>query len=242
MSKVALVTGGTRGIGAAISKGLVAAGYKVVANYAGNDKVANAFAEGAGVAVKKFDVSNFDACSKAISEIEEEHGAIEVLVNNAGITRDGFFHKMKPEQWNEVISTNLNSMFNVSQPVFTGMRGRGAGRIVNISSINGQKGQAGQTNYSAAKAGVIGFTKALAQEGAFKGVTVNCICPGYINTEMVAAIDEKVLEKIIKGIPAGRLGEASEISALVNYLVSDAAAFMNGSVLSINGAQYLANG
>ncbi|MEM6602474.1 MAG: acetoacetyl-CoA reductase [Pseudomonadota bacterium] len=242
MSKVALVTGGTRGIGAAISQGLKDQGFKVVANYAGNDEKAQKFASETGIAVKKFDVSNYDMVSEAVTEIESAEGPIEILVNNAGITRDGFFHKMKPEQWSDVINTNLNSMFNVTQPVFVGMRGRGFGRIVNISSINGQKGQAGQTNYSAAKAGVIGFTKALAQEGAFKGVTVNCICPGYINTDMVADIDEKILQKIIAQIPAGRLGEASEISALVNYLTSDAAAFMNGAVLSINGAQYLANG
>jgi len=238
MSEVALVTGGTRGIGAAISLSLKAAGYKVVANFAGNQERADAFAAENGVAVKKFDVSDFDACATAISEIEAEHGPIAVLVNNAGITRDGFFHKMNVQQWREVMSTNLDSMFNVTRPVFEGMRGRGAGRVINISSINGQKGQAGQTNYSAAKAGVIGFTKALAQEAAFKGVSVNCICPGYINTEMVAAIDEKVLQKIVGGIPAGRLGEADEIGALVKYLASKEAAFMNGAVLSINGAQY----
>lgn len=239
MTKVALVTGGTRGIGAAISVGLKAIGYKVVANYAGNDANANEFANANGISVKKFDVSNAEVSAQAISEIVSEHGDIDVLVNNAGITRDGFFHKMKAEQWNEVINTNLNSVFYVTQPVFASMRERGVGRIVNISSINGQKGQAGQTNYSAAKAGLIGFTKALAQEAAFKGITVNCICPGYINTEMVAAINEDILKKIISGIPAGRLGEASEISALVNYLVSDAAGFMNGAILSINGAQYL---
>ena len=239
MTKIALVTGGTRGIGAAISLGLKLTGHKVIANYAGNDERAKEFAADNDIIVRKFDVSDYADCAKSLADITKEFGHIDVLVNNAGITRDGFFHKMKPEQWNEVINTNLNSMYNVTQPVFCVMRENGFGRIVNISSINGQKGQAGQTNYSAAKAGVIGFTKALAQEGAFKGITVNCICPGYINTEMVSAIDETVLNKIIAGIPAGRLGDASEIAALVNYLVSDSAGFMNGAVLSINGAQYL---
>ena len=238
--KIALVTGGTRGIGAAISQSLINDGYKVIANYAGDDVRAKQFSDVTGAIVKKFDVSDYDDVCQAIKEIEAEYSNIDVLVNNAGITRDGFFHKMTPQQWKEVMSTNLDSMFNVSRPIFENMRNRGTGRIINISSINGQKGQAGQTNYSAAKAGVIGFTKALAQEAAHKGVTVNCICPGYINTEMVAAIDETILKKIVSNIPAGRLGEANEIGALVRYIASDEAGFMNGSVQSINGAQYCA--
>ena len=240
MSKVALVTGGTRGIGASIAKSLKENGYNVVANYAGNEEAAKKFNQETGIAVKKFDVSSFEACQKAVAEIEQEFGPVEILINNAGVTRDGFFHKMSEEQWLTVINTNMNSLFNVTRPAIEGMRGRGYGRVINISSINGQKGQAGQSNYSAAKAGVIGFTKALAQESAAKHITVNCICPGYIGTEMVSAIDEKVLDKIVANIPAGRLGETSEISALVNYLVSDAASFMNGAVLSINGGQYMA--
>jgi len=211
----------------------------VVANYAGNQERAEQFANDHHVIVKQFDVADYNGTQQAIQEIQQDVGPIDILINNAGITRDGFFHKMKPQQWQEVINTNLNGIFNVTHPIFASMRERGTGRIVNISSINGQKGQAGQVNYSAAKAGVIGFTKALAQEAAFKNITVNCICPGYINTEMVAAINEDVLKKIISGIPAGRLGEASEVAALVNYLVSDAAEFMNGAVLSLNGAQYL---
>lgn len=242
MSKIALVTGGTRGIGAAISVGLQQSGINVIANYAGNDKAAKSFSEVTGIKVKKFDVSDYKNCAEAVKSIEEEYEHIDILVNNAGITRDGFFHKMSLEQWNDVINTNLNSLFHVTRPVFEGMRNRGFGRVINISSVNGQKGQAGQTNYSTAKAGVIGFTKALAQEGASKGITVNCICPGYINTDMVAAINEDVLKKIVGTIPVGRLGEASEIAALVNYLASDASAFMTGAVLSINGGQYIANG
>jgi acetoacetyl-CoA reductase len=240
IQKIALVTGGTRGIGAAISQSLLNDGYKVIANYADNDERAIKFAQNTGAIIKKFDVSDFDSVCKAVTEIQAEHGFIDVLVNNAGITRDGFFHKMTPQQWKEVLSTNLDSMFNVSRPIFETMRNRGTGRIINISSINGQKGQAGQTNYSAAKAGVIGFTKALAQEAAHKGVTVNCICPGYINTEMVSGINENVLKSIVSNIPAGRLGEADEIGALVRYIASDEAGFMNGSVQSINGAQYCA--
>jgi acetoacetyl-CoA reductase len=238
--KVALVTGGTRGIGAAISIALINDGYCVIANYAGNDERALEFSKQTGAIVKKFDVSDYEAVCQSISEIEAQYGFVHVLVNNAGITRDGFFHKMTAQQWREVIATNLDSMFNVSKPVFETMRNRGMGRIINISSINGQKGQAGQTNYSAAKAGVIGFTKALAQEAAHKGITVNCICPGYINTEMVSAIDDNVLQKIVSNIPAGRLGEADEIAALVRYIASDEAGFMNGAVQSINGAQYCA--
>ncbi|WP_310618420.1 acetoacetyl-CoA reductase [Flexibacterium corallicola] len=242
MSNVAVVTGGTRGIGAAIAKGLKEAGYTVAATYAGNTEKAEAFKAETGIQVYKWDVSDEEACKSGLAQITEELGDIEVLVNNAGITRDGWFHKMSYEDWSAVLRTNLDSMFTMCQPVLEGMRSRGSGRIINISSINGQKGQIGQTNYSAAKAGVIGFTKALAQENARKGITVNCICPGYIDTDMVAAVPEKVLEGIIGQIPVGRLGKAEEIAGLVKYLSSDAAAFMTGAVLTINGAQYIANG
>lgn len=242
MSKVAIVTGGTRGIGAAISKGLKDAGYTVAATYAGNTEAANKFSEETGISVYKWDVSNPKACEDGISKVTEDLGPVEVLVNNAGITRDGWFHKMDYDQWSAVLKTNLDSMFTMSRPVLDGMRERGSGRIINISSINGQKGQIGQTNYSAAKAGVIGFTKALAQETARKGITVNCICPGYIDTDMVAAVPEKVLESIIGQIPVGRLGKAEEIAGMVCYLASAAAGFVTGSVMTINGAQYVANG
>ncbi|WP_346892897.1 acetoacetyl-CoA reductase [uncultured Roseibium sp.] len=242
MSKVALVTGGTRGIGEAISKGLKDAGYTVAATYHGNTEKAEAFKAATGIHVYKWDVAHPDECAAGIAKVEEELGPIEVLVNNAGITRDGMFHKMSFDHWREVLSTNLDSMFTMTRPLIEGMRSRGAGRIINISSINGQKGQMGQANYSAAKAGVIGFTKALAQENAFKGITVNAICPGYINTDMVAAMPEKVLESIVSGIPVGRLGHPEEIAATVVYLASDAAAFMTGAVMTINGGQYIANG
>ncbi len=238
MAKVALVTGGTRGIGEAISISLRDAGYKVVANYGGNDDAAAAFKEKTGIDIIKFDVADYQSCAEAVAKITEEHGAVEVLVNNAGITRDSFFHKMKPEQWREVIATDLDSLFNCTRPVIEGMRERGFGRIVNISSINGQKGQAGQVNYSAAKAGVIGFTKALAQEGANKGITVNCIAPGYIATDMVTAIAPEVLQKIVSQIPVGRLGEAEEIGRVVVFLVEDQG-FINGATISVNGTQYL---
>lgn len=238
MGKVALVTGGTRGIGAAISTSLIAAGFDVVASYAGNDEAANAFKAETGINVIKFDVSDYESSSAAIKQIEADFGPVEVLINNAGITRDGFFHKMKPEQWKDVIATDLDSLFNCTRPVIEGMRERGYGRIVNISSINGQKGQAGQVNYSAAKAGVIGFTKALAQEGASKGVTVNCIAPGYIATEMVTAIAPEVLQKIVAQIPSGRLGEAEEIGRVVVFLVEDKG-FINGATIAINGTQYI---
>ena len=241
MARTALVTGGTRGIGAAISLVLKEAGHTVVANYAGNEEKAKAFTEETGIATVKFDVGDYEDCVRGIAAAEEAAGApIEILVNNAGITRDGMFHKMTPEQWNDVIRVDLTSLFNMTRPLIDGMRERGWGRIVNISSINGQKGQMGQVNYSAAKAGVIGFTKALAQETARKGITVNCVAPGYINTEMVAAVPEKVLQSIIGGIPVSRLGEAEEIGKCVNYLCSDDAGFMTGSVLSINGGQYMA--
>ncbi len=238
MGKVALVTGGTRGIGAAISTSLKAAGFDVVASYAGNDEAANAFKAETGINVIKFDVSDYESSSAAIKQIEADFGPVEVLINNAGITRDGFFHKMKPDQWRDVIATDLDSLFNCTRPVIEGMRERGYGRIVNISSINGQKGQAGQVNYSSAKAGVIGFTKALAQEGASKGITVNCIAPGYIATEMVTAIAPEVLQKIVAQIPSGRLGEAEEIGRVVVFLVEDKG-FINGATIAINGTQYI---
>ncbi len=239
MSKVALVTGGTRGIGEAISKGLKAAGYTVAANYSGNDEAAAKFKAETGIAVYKFDVGDYEATAAAIKQIEADLGPVEILVNNAGITRDGFLHKMTPEQWREVIRVDLDSVFNTSRAVIEGMRTRGFGRIVNISSINGQKGQIGQANYSAAKAGIIGFTKALAQEGAAKGITVNVICPGYINTEMVAAMKPEALAKVVATIPVGRLGEADEIARGVLFLVQDPG-FMNGSTLTMNGSQYSA--
>ena len=239
MSRVALVTGGTRGIGAAISMALKNAGYRVAASYAGNDEKAKAFHEVTGVSVFKWDVSDYLACSEGIAKVESEIGPVEILVNNAGITRDAMFHKMTPQQWHEVINTNLTGLFNMTHQVWTGMRDRGFGRIVNISSINGQKGQMGQVNYSAAKAGDLGFTKALAQEGAAKNITVNAICPGYIGTEMVLAVPEKVLnERIIPQIPVGRLGEPEEIARCVTFLVSDDAGFITGSTLTANGGQF----
>ena len=241
MSRVALVTGGTRGIGAAIAKALKAAGYKVAANYGGNDEAAAKFKAETGIAVFKWDVSSFDACADGVTKVQAELGPIEVLVNNAGITRDGPFHRMKPEQWSAVINTNLGSLFNVTRQVWEGMRERKFGRIINISSINGQKGQFGQANYSAAKAGEIGFSKALALEGARAGITVNAICPGYINTEMVQAVPKDVLEKsILPLIPIGRLGEPEEIARCVVFLASDDAGLITGSTLSANGGQYLA--
>lgn len=236
----AIVTGGTRGIGQAISLALKKAGCKVAATYAGNDEAAKKFMESTGINVFKWDVGDYEACKAGVAEIERLHGPTDILVNNAGITRDGFFHKMKPEQWREVIRADLDSVFNMTHQVFPGMRERGFGRIINISSINGQKGQAGQANYSAAKAGMIGFTRALAQEGAFKGVTVNAIAPGYIGTEMVAAVDAAVLQKIVAQIPVGRLGEADEIARCVAFLADDNAGFITGSVLTVNGGQYLA--
>ena len=241
MTRVAVVTGGSRGIGAAISKALKAAGYTVAANYAGNDEAAAKFREETGIPVYKWDVSSYDACATGLAQIEKDLGPIDVVVNNAGITRDGFFHKMSPDQWNAVINTNLNSLFNMCRPVIEGMRNRNFGRIICISSINGQKGQAGQANYSAAKAGEIGFVKALAQENANKGITVNAICPGYIGTEMVRAIAPEVLEKrIIPQIPVGRLGEPEEIARIVAFLAADESGFITGSTLSANGGQYMA--
>jgi len=240
MARVALVTGGTRGIGAAISKALKAAGYKVAASYAGNDAAAEKFKAETGIAVFKWDVSSFEACAEGVKKAEAEVGPIDVLVNNAGITRDGAFHKMSLEQWNAVVGTNLGSLFNMSRQVIEGMRARKFGRIINISSINGQKGQFGQVNYSAAKAGEIGFTKALALENAKAGVTVNAICPGYINTEMVQAVPKDVLEKaILPLIPIGRLGEPEEIARAVVFLAADEAGAITGSTLTVNGGQYM---
>jgi len=239
MARVALVTGGSRGIGAAISKALQAAGYKVAAVYHGNDEAAQKFKAETGIAVFKWDVSSFDACAEGVKKVEAEIGPVEVLVNNAGITRDTMFHRMKPEQWTAVINTNLGSLFNMCRQVIEGMRARKFGRIVNISSINGQKGQMGQVNYSASKAGELGFTKSLAQEGARSGITVNAICPGYINTEMVQAVPQDVLEKnILPLIAVGRLGEPEEIARCVVFLASDDAGFVTGSTISANGGQY----
>jgi acetoacetyl-CoA reductase len=240
MARVALVTGGTRGIGAAISIALKAAGYKVAANYGGNDEAARKFKAETGIAVFKWDVGDFEACAAGIKDVEGALGPVDVLVNNAGITRDGMLHKMTAQQWREVLNVDLDSVFNMSRHVIDGMRDRSHGRIVNISSINGQKGQMGQTNYSAAKAGIIGFTKALAQETAKKGITVNVICPGYIDTEMVQAVPPKVLEGIIASIPMGRLGKAEEIAKMTVYLASDDAAFITGATMTVNGAQYIA--
>ncbi len=240
MTKVALVTGGSRGIGAAISVGLKKAGYKVAANYAGNDEAAQKFKAETGIPVYKWSVADYDACAAGIRQVEADLGLVDVLVNNAGITRDGMFHKMTREQWNEVIGTNLSGVFNMTHPLWPGMRERKFGRVITISSINGQKGQMGQANYSAAKAGDIGFSKALAQEGARAGITVNVICPGYIATDMVMAVPEKVREGIIAQIPVGRLGEADEIARCVVFLASDEAGFITGSTLSANGGQYLA--
>ena len=239
MARVAVVTGGTRGIGEAISVALKEAGYSVVASYAGNDKAAADFTETTGIPVKKFDVGDFEACQAAVREIEAEVGPVEILVNNAGITRDGTMHRMSHDNWQAVIDTNLGSCFNMSRAVIDGMRNRGFGRIVNIGSINGQAGQYGQVNYAAAKSGIHGFTKALAQEGAAKGITVNAIAPGYINTDMVRAVPENVLEKIIAKIPVGRLGEADEIARAVLFLVADEGGFITGSTLSINGGQHM---
>jgi acetoacetyl-CoA reductase len=240
MARVALVTGGTRGIGAAISIGLKNCGYKVAANYGGNDEAAAKFKGEHGIAVFKWDVGDFAACAAGIKDVEGALGPIDILVNNAGITRDAMLHKMTADHWREVMSVDLDSIFNTSRHVIDGMRERNFGRIVNISSINGQKGQMGQTNYSAAKAGIIGFTKALAQETAKKGITVNVICPGYIDTEMVQAVPAKVLEGIIATIPVGRLGKADEIAKMVCFLAGDDAAFITGATMTVNGAQYIA--
>jgi acetoacetyl-CoA reductase len=239
MARVALVTGGTRGIGEAICKALKAAGYTVAANYAGNDDAAQKFKAETGIAVFKWDVSSFDACTAGVKQVEAELGPIDVLVNNAGITRDAMCHRMTPEQWNAVITTNLGSLFNMTRQVISGMRDRKFGRVINISSINGQKGQMGQVNYSAAKAGEIGFTKALAQESARAGITVNVVCPGYIATDMVKAMSQEVLQKtVLPQIPIGRLGEPEEVARCVVFLASDDAGLLTGSTLTANGGQY----
>ncbi len=238
-NKLAIVTGGTRGIGLEISKSLIADGYTVVGTYHGNDAAAEAARTEHGVVPIKYDVANFELCGQAVAQIEQAYGGVSVLVNNAGITRDGFLHKMDFAQWREVLSTNLDSCFNMCRAVLPGMRERQMGRIINISSINGQKGQLGQTNYAAAKAGMIGFTKALALENASKGITVNAVCPGYIATEMTAEMNADVLSAIIKQIPVARMGQPSEIGGLVSFLVSDRAAFITGATLSINGGQWM---
>ncbi len=241
MGRVAVVTGGTRGIGAAVSRALVAAGHSVAATYHANEEAATKFKAEHGVHVYKWDVASFEACAAGLAQVAKDLGPVEILVNNAGITKDSMFHKMTPEQWYGVINTNLNSLFNMCRPVIEGMRERGFGRIINISSINGQKGQMGQANYSASKAGDIGFTKALAQENANKGITVNAICPGYIATEMVMAVPKEVLEKsILPLIPVRRLGQPEEIGRCVVFLASDDAGFITGSTLSANGGQYMA--
>ena len=240
MARTAIVTGGTRGIGEAISIGLKEAGYTVAATYAGNVEAARAFTDETGIATYKFDVGDFEACAAAVATITGDLGEIDVLVNNAGITRDAMLHKMSVADWEAVIRTDLTACFNMSRCVIESMRARGFGRIINIGSVNGQKGQMGQTNYSAAKAGLIGFTKALAQEGARKGITVNAICPGYIATDMVRAVPEKVInERILPQIPVGRLGEAEEVARCVVFLAADDAGFITGSTLTANGGQYL---
>ena len=239
MGRVALVTGGSRGIGAAISIALRDAGYRVAANYAGNDDAATKFTAETGIKTCKWSVADYDACEAGIAAVEADLGPVEVLVNNAGITRDAMFHKITPQQWREVIDTNLTGVFNMTRPIWPGMRDRKFGRVITISSVNGQKGQAGQSNYSAAKAGDIGLTRALAQEGARAGITVNVVAPGYIGTEMVRAIDEKVLaERILPQIPLGRLGEPEEMARIVVFLASDDAGFITGSTISANGGQF----
>ena len=238
--RVALVTGGTRGIGEAICKALQAAGYKVVANYGGNDEAAQKFSAATGIPAYKWDVSSFEACAAGVKQVETDLGPIEILVNNAGVARDAMFHRMRPDQWALVINTNLNSLFNMCRQVIEGMRTRKFGRIINISSVNGQKGQTGQTNYSASKAGELGFTKALALESARSGITVNAVCPGYIATEMVKSVPQEILDKnILPQIPLGRLGEPEEVARCVVFLASDDAGLITGSTLSANGGQVM---
>ena len=240
MEKIALVTGGTRGIGAAIAKKLKEDGYTVVSSYVGNTEKAEEFSKNTGIKSYKFDAGYFESCQKVVQEIENDLGSsIDIVVNNAGITRDKFFHKMAPEDWSAVINTNLNSMFNITRSVIEKMRAKKFGRIISIGSINGLKGQVGQSNYSAAKAGIIGFSKAVALENANKGITVNVIAPGYIGTDMVKKIDPKILEGIVSQIPVGRLGEPEEVAALTSYLASDQASFITGATFSINGGQYM---
>ncbi len=240
MARTALVTGGTRGIGAAISTALNDAGYTVAATYGGNDAAADRFKADTGIPAYKWNVADFDACAEGVARVVGDLGPIEVLVNNAGITRDTTLHKMTAEQWNEVVAVNLTSCFNLTRAVIESMRQRGFGRIVNIASINGQKGQFGQVNYSASKAGMIGFTKALALESAAKGITVNAIAPGYINTEMVAAVPEKVMERIVAQVPVGRIGESAEVARAVVFLAADDAGYITGSTLTLHGGQYMA--
>ncbi|MGB8278345.1 MAG: acetoacetyl-CoA reductase [Methylovirgula sp.] len=240
MARVVVVSGGTRGIGAATSKALAAAGHKVAAVYHGNDEAAAKFKAETGILVYKWNVADYAACAEGLGKVVSDLGPVDILVNNAGITRDVPFHKMTPDQWYEVVNTNLNSLFNMTRPVIEGMRERGFGRIVNISSINGQKGQRGQTNYSASKSGDIGFTKSLAQENANKGITVNAICPGYIATDMVKAVPKEILEKaILPQIPVGRLGEPEEIARCVLFLIAEEAGFITGSTLTANGGQFM---
>jgi len=239
MARVAVVTGGTRGVGAATALALREAGYRVAVTFVGSVEASAEFANRHGLSAYRWSVTDYEACVKGIAQIEADLGPVEVLVNNAGITRDAMFHKMTPEAWHQVIDTNLTGVFNMTHQVWGGMRERGFGRVINISSINGQKGQIGQVNYSAAKAGLIGFTKALAQEGARFGITVNTICPGYVATEMVRAVPEQVLQKIVDQIPVGRLGEPEEIARCVTFLASDEAGFITGSTLTANGGQYL---
>ncbi|PUB77477.1 MAG: beta-ketoacyl-ACP reductase [gamma proteobacterium symbiont of Ctena orbiculata] len=239
MGRVALVTGGTRGIGEAICVALKDAGYTVAANYGGNEEAAKAFSERTGIPAYKFDVSDFAAVEASIAQIEQDLGPVEILINNAGITRDGTMHKMNFEKWDKVIQTNLASCFNTCHAVINGMRERGFGRIVNIGSVNGQAGQYGQANYAAAKSGIHGFTKALALEGATKGITVNAVAPGYVATDMVRAVPEDILAKIIKTIPVGRLGEPEDIARSVLFLIADEASFITGSTLSVNGGQHM---
>jgi acetoacetyl-CoA reductase len=240
MGRVALVTGGSRGIGAAISIALKEAGYTVAANYAGNDDAARAFTAETDIPTFKWDVSDHEACAAGVAQVEEQVGPIDVLINNAGISRDGFLHKMSEDNWQKVIDVDLSSCFHMSHAVLNGMRGRGFGRIVNISSINGQAGMMGVVNYAAAKAGMLGFTKALALENAFKGITVNAICPGYVKTDLIAHVSEEVMTGIIKGIPVGRIGEPEEIARCVTFLADDNAGFITGSTLSVNGGAYMA--
>ena len=240
MSRVGIVTGGTRGIGKAISVELSEAGHKIAATYAGNDQAAEEFSKATGIATYKFDVAVFDECAAAVKKIAEDLGGpVQILINNAGITRDGTLHRMGPDDWNAVVQTNLTSCYNMCRNVIEGMRESGFGRIVNIGSINGQAGQYGQVNYAAAKSGIHGFTKALAQENAAKGITVNAIAPGYVDTDMVRAVPEKVLEKIIARIPVGRLGYASDIAHAVSFLIEERTSFITGSTLSINGGQHM---
>ena len=241
MARVAVVTGGTRGIGEAISKALKTKGYRVAATYAGNDTAAQKFQAETGIPIYKFDVGDYASCEKGVTQISRDLGGVDILVNNAGITRDAALHRMAPAQWTEVIRTNLNSAFNMSRLVIDGMRSRNFGRIISISSINGRKGQFGQANYSAAKAGLVGFSKAVALEGAARGITCNVIAPGYINTEMVAAVPKDVLDfKILPMIPVGRLGTAAEIARCVVFLAADDAGFITGACLDANGGQYMA--